>query len=267
MSSGSTSGVIRTSDSQGKRSHHRKAEPGRSLACTECRAKKQLCDRLKPSCTTCIELGIECEYRKRKLPASVPELEDIIRKLEHEYDSRLKKSKRADKTSQPSDSSTSSGARHGGHSQRTSSAGASPSAQPVVSGHRPSNDPPSSESGPGAPTRPEVRGYYFDESFLVPPAPHVSNARPNMQQMEQPTNTPYTNSTILWPSSGASPYPTRIFTPASTRAGSLTESPVSGAQGNFYFYPQPPFRGEEPDAQIPLTLFDHQYDNFPSHGG
>lgn len=45
----------------------------------------QLCDRRKPSCTACLDTSGACAYVDRKRLLTVPELEDILRRLERRY--------------------------------------------------------------------------------------------------------------------------------------------------------------------------------------
>ncbi|KAG9033439.1 hypothetical protein FRB95_014805 [Tulasnella sp. JGI-2019a] len=86
------SSAIRTNAISAKAKHRLQELPEqpRGLACLACRKKKHLCDRIKPSCTTCTTTKIECAYRDRKARATVVELEDVLQKLERKYNSRLK---------------------------------------------------------------------------------------------------------------------------------------------------------------------------------
>ncbi|KAG8885312.1 hypothetical protein FRB98_001851 [Tulasnella sp. 332] len=92
---------------------HRKQEYGRGLACTACRSRKQKCDRNRPACSSCTLTYENCFYATRKQKATVPELEDVVRRLEHKYATRLLKSKKMrirsmqQSTSHPLESSTS----------------------------------------------------------------------------------------------------------------------------------------------------------------
>ncbi|KAG9006032.1 hypothetical protein FRB93_009133 [Tulasnella sp. JGI-2019a] len=85
------SGAIRGDSTSAKEKHRMRELPGpRGLACRACRMKKHLCDRRKPSCTTCFLTKIDCVYASRKPPVTAPELEDILQRLEHKYHGLLK---------------------------------------------------------------------------------------------------------------------------------------------------------------------------------
>ncbi|AMD20562.1 HDL182Cp [Eremothecium sinecaudum] len=65
-----------------------------SYVCTVCKKCKSKCDKLKPSCSRCLSLGLECSYDIEKQLADDPNSKDeILRDLEEELAYWKKKSK------------------------------------------------------------------------------------------------------------------------------------------------------------------------------
>ncbi|KAG9008239.1 hypothetical protein FRB94_013599 [Tulasnella sp. JGI-2019a] len=78
-----------SSSNQPRRLHRKKEGPERGIACTTCRIRKQKCDRKQPSCTYCVGAYDTCIYVRRKQKATAAELEDQLRRLQHEYSIHL----------------------------------------------------------------------------------------------------------------------------------------------------------------------------------
>lgn len=92
MSANANVGAIRggRSNLSAKDKHRLQELPEpRGLACTACRKKKHLCDRRKPSCTTCVTIRAECVYAGRKPNPKPHELLDVLQTLERKYTTRL----------------------------------------------------------------------------------------------------------------------------------------------------------------------------------
>ncbi|KAG8993319.1 hypothetical protein FRB94_001764 [Tulasnella sp. JGI-2019a] len=204
MSLSAGSSAIRGDQSTLAKDKHRSRElpEPRVLACRACRKKKHLCDRRKPSCTTCLTVGIECIYAGRKPHTTVSELEDILQKLEDKYAACLKAKKRHGKDRKDSaklgSSSTSSrqeetDAIHLSDRILINPADLERSMQSVISGL----DLPLTNTLYG--------GYHFDEKFLTTPS--IDNRyMPNLSVVLSETSQSEG-------SLASASHPTRIFTP------------------------------------------------------
>ncbi|KAG8852253.1 hypothetical protein FRB96_008899 [Tulasnella sp. 330] len=166
----------------------------RGLACLACRRKKHLCDRKKPSCTSCLNVDMDCVYADRKSRLTVADLEDEVQRLERKYETCLKaagvdaKARISSATVSPShqyvkESST---------PESMSSIASSMDGRRLFDNRR--SSPPN--------TDPPFGGYHFDESFLVMPTYTLSASH------RPPDPSPRLGHHFT-------SHPTRVFTPVS----------------------------------------------------
>ncbi|KAG8885299.1 hypothetical protein FRB98_001884 [Tulasnella sp. 332] len=152
----------------------------------------QLCDRKKPSCTSCLTGGKDCVYADRKPRVTAGELEEQLRGLERKYADCLKAAKFSAKT-------------YKGSAKSINEASPLTPATSVATNadgwkrcdNRKSSPPPHSD--------PPFGGYHFDETFLAIPSF-------TMGTTFRPLETSFGNSHLITPTT-IIPYPTRIFTP------------------------------------------------------
>ncbi|KAG8875594.1 hypothetical protein FRB98_007719 [Tulasnella sp. 332] len=172
----------------------------RMLACIPCRTKKQLCDRRKPSCSSCIKKGRDCSYTGRKPRITIDDLEDALQRLERKYATCLEaaEAEAQERALGPSSKS----AKRASAPKNGSSASSSSSED---GGCRPFSGNPFWLSVPHCDL--PYGGYHFDESFLG-----VTSAFAKI-----PSFKPKVASALSFLSAFSPfrrpPHPTRIFTP------------------------------------------------------
>ncbi|KAG9005215.1 hypothetical protein FRB94_001763 [Tulasnella sp. JGI-2019a] len=215
MSSGTNPGVSRLAESTIAKRKFGKGEPGRGMACSGCRAKKQRCDRKKPSCSTCIIAFESCHYNKRKPHTTAAELEDILQRLQHQY-SHLKAKKQKIRHDQVPVEYSNSGI--GG---MTNSGSVSLQSAELRSMWLHQSSPPEPiASGSGAILQDEP---FVDESFLTMPSRPKPSQRVSSRSIQsQPSGGNWSLSTD-W-SSFTPQHPIRVFTPV----GRLGPSTIPG---------------------------------------